>query len=183
MPNLGVKLLIMKAPFMIFTVVFLFFTTLSKGQILLCAGLHVVASIDSPECGSSIATITATGIGGTKPYLYSISVNQFQSSNIFHVTTGDFYQLQIKDSNNCGYDTVLSVKANSVPYNNWVGSSDNVWENPINWSCGFIPDSLSNVVINSGTVILNSNVTVNSLKVNPSAVLTVNSGFNLIVLH
>jgi hypothetical protein len=67
--------------------------------------------------------------------------------------------------------------------NKWTGSMNSSWEQPGNWSCGIIPDSNTDVVISSGSVTLNSNVTIRSLKINPDVNFTVNPGFNLIILH
>jgi hypothetical protein len=52
-----------------------------------------------------------------------------------------------------------------------------------NWNCGVIPDNNTDVVINDGTIVINSNVTIRSLKVNPGVTITVNPGFNLKILH
>jgi large repetitive protein len=67
--------------------------------------------------------------------------------------------------------------------NTWVGTTSQAWENPANWSCGAMPDANTDVVINSGTIVINSNVVVRSLKLNPSANLTVATGFTLTVLQ
>jgi len=67
--------------------------------------------------------------------------------------------------------------------NSWTGTLNTSWENPANWSCGSIPDSNTDVVINSGTVVVNSNVSIRSLKVNPGVNLTVNVGFTLSITH
>jgi hypothetical protein len=47
--------------------------------------------------------------------------------------------------------------------NKWLGTGTLNWENATNWSCGKLPDVHTDVVINSGTVVLNSNVTIRSL--------------------
>ena len=65
----------------------------------------------------------------------------------------------------------------------WTGNVSTAWEDPNNWSCGIIPGSSSNVVINSGTIIIHSNVTINSLAINFGVNLTVGSGYSLTVLH
>jgi hypothetical protein len=65
----------------------------------------------------------------------------------------------------------------------WVGSVSSAWENPLNWSCNNLPNSLSDVIIYQGNVIVNSNVTVNSLSINPSVNITVNAPYNLTILH
>ncbi len=67
--------------------------------------------------------------------------------------------------------------------NSWTGTVNNSWENPANWSCGSIPDINTDVVINSGTVVVNSNVSIRSLKVNAGVNFTVNAGFVLSITH
>jgi hypothetical protein len=65
----------------------------------------------------------------------------------------------------------------------WIGSIDTSWENPGNWTCNNIPDSNTDVIIDSGTLVINSNVTIRSLTINPGGHVTVNPGFKLVVLH
>jgi len=67
--------------------------------------------------------------------------------------------------------------------NYWTGALNSTWENPGNWSCGTLPDANTDVVINSGTVIVNSNPTIRSLSLAPSVNFDVNSGFKLTVNH
>ena len=64
----------------------------------------------------------------------------------------------------------------------WTGlGGDSAWENPANWTC--VPDKNTDVIINTGTVILSSNASVRSLTVSPNASFTIVSPFNLIVTH
>jgi hypothetical protein len=63
----------------------------------------------------------------------------------------------------------------------WTGAVSNAWENPLNWSCGKVPDDFTDVVINSGTIVINSNVTINSLQLNPGVSLTVGTGYTLTI--
>ncbi len=65
--------------------------------------------------------------------------------------------------------------------NTWAGGVSTAWENPANWSCGVLPDANTNVVITAGTLIISSNVTIKSLRMNPWVSLTVNPAFNLTV--
>ncbi|HMJ48777.1 MAG TPA: FG-GAP-like repeat-containing protein, partial [Ferruginibacter sp.] len=67
--------------------------------------------------------------------------------------------------------------------NNWTGAVNSSWENSSNWSCGTLPDSNTDVVINSGSVNINSNVTIRSLVVNTGVILTVGAGNTLAILH
>lgn len=66
---------------------------------------------------------------------------------------------------------------------NWTGNTDATWENAANWSCGSLPDSFTDVTIRSGTVFLNTDVTVRSLTVAAGASLIIAPGKNLTVLH
>ena len=64
----------------------------------------------------------------------------------------------------------------------WTGAVNTSWSNPGNWSCGILPQSTSDVQINSGLVnypVVSSNVTIKSLLVKPGASVTVASGFTL----
>ena len=65
----------------------------------------------------------------------------------------------------------------------WTGRVSTGWENPDNWSCNNLPGSTSNVVIYSGIVIINSNVTINKLTIMPGASVTVSPGYNLTILN
>lgn len=65
----------------------------------------------------------------------------------------------------------------------WTGATSSAWENPTNWSCGVVPDSTTDVVIGSGTVLLSNNATVKSLTLNPTVNFTIASGYNLTILH
>ena len=67
--------------------------------------------------------------------------------------------------------------------NYWNGTVSNAWENPANWSCNSIPDINTDVFINTGTVVINSNGVCRSIKVSPGASVTVNTSFNLKVAH
>lgn len=79
-----------------------------------------------------------------------------------------------------GCDSIATLQLNVV--DQWLGTISNSWEEPLNWSCG-VPGPASDVLINFGTVILHADATINSLTLNPNAILTVNPGVHLTVLH
>jgi beta-glucanase (GH16 family) len=69
----------------------------------------------------------------------------------------------------------------SCTYNTWTGAVSNAWENTLNWSCGRLPDSTTNVIINAvGTnmITVSSNVKISSLQINPAVHITINPGYN-----
>ena len=61
----------------------------------------------------------------------------------------------------------------------WTGASDTNWENPLNWNCNGVPAQNADVFINSGTVIINSNVDVGSLTTRQGAAVELQNGMNL----
>jgi chitinase len=67
--------------------------------------------------------------------------------------------------------------------NVWTGAISNAWENPANWSKNVVPDSNTNVIINSGNVMLNSNGFCKTITISSTAHLTVNINFILTITH
>jgi endoglucanase len=65
----------------------------------------------------------------------------------------------------------------------WTGAVNNAWETAGNWTCGTVPDANTDVIIPSGTAIINSIVNIRSLELDPAALLTVSQGKKLNVLH
>ena len=59
--------------------------------------------------------------------------------------------------------------------NEWVGSVSSEWENAANWGCGVLPDANTDVIINTGSVILNSKTAVRSLTAQAGTKLTLGS--------
>jgi hypothetical protein len=58
----------------------------------------------------------------------------------------------------------------------WTGAFDTNWENPENWNCIGIPTENSDVIINSGTVNVNSNPTIGSITLGSGVVFNLNEG-------
>jgi hypothetical protein len=76
------------------------------------------------------------------------------------------------------YTGVVTIRITNI----WTGAVNDDFNNPGNWSCGLaVPDSNTNVVVNTGTVNVTANTEVNSIKVNAGATLTVNPGTELII--
>jgi PKD domain len=67
--------------------------------------------------------------------------------------------------------------------NNWTGTAGSAWENPANWSCGGLPDGNTNVIINSGPVVISSNAVCRTLYVAPGASFTIAPGATLTITH
>ncbi len=77
------------------------------------------------------------------------------------------------------YGNSFSIKLTSL----WNGNVNSLWSNPANWGCGSLPDANTGVVITSGTVVVNVNTTIRSLKLSPGVNFSVAPGVTLTVLR
>jgi trimeric autotransporter adhesin len=87
------------------------------------------------------------------------------------------YEFRCLTDGNIGY--VYTLKFSSI----WIGGSGQAWENASNWSCGSVPDSNTDVIVNKATVLLNSNRTIRSLLLGQGANIVVAAGNNLSIIH
>ena len=67
--------------------------------------------------------------------------------------------------------------------NQWTGAINSAWENAANWSCGSVPDGNTDVVIKSGTVIINSYALYRSLRADAGVRVVVNPTYRLTVMR
>ncbi|MFT3909178.1 MAG: FG-GAP-like repeat-containing protein [Ferruginibacter sp.] len=67
--------------------------------------------------------------------------------------------------------------------NTWTGAVNSSWENPGNWSCLTVPDANTNVVINSGTVVLSVSTTIRTLSIAAGVNFTIAAGANLTITN
>ncbi|MEJ7588085.1 MAG: proprotein convertase P-domain-containing protein, partial [Ferruginibacter sp.] len=86
---------------------------------------------------------------------------------------------QYRSMVNGSYSTVFTLGFKSY----WNGSVSTAWENAANWSCNRVPDANTDVIIDNGTVVVNSNAFCRSARVNPGASVTIHSSFKMTVVH
>jgi hypothetical protein len=68
--------------------------------------------------------------------------------------------------------------------NTWTGAVNSDWGTAGNWSCGTVPDAYTDVIINSGSiVVLNNSTTIRSLTLRGTASVTTATGVVLTILH
>jgi hypothetical protein len=134
-------------------------------------------------CDTPQGAIIAHATGGMPPYEYTIDGYPvgLQDNSLFDAIYPGDYIVSIMDLQGCVVHVPVNVPSNR--HDAWVGSMNSEWELQLNWSPKLIPSPCSDVVIDSGQIIINSNVTVNSLTLNNGAKVIVDSGFNLTVLH
>jgi ELWxxDGT repeat protein len=176
-----------------------FFTT--NGKLMFAANSGDNAATDLYVLGGT-AVSTEPCPGGTITLTSSITGAAYQwqvntGSGFTNITNNATYSnattvtLQISNaaSSMYGYQYRCNVSGNfsSVTtlkfVNYWDGSASNLWNNAANWSCNLVPDANTDVVINTGTAVLNVNGTCRSISVSAGASFTANTGFTLQVMH
>jgi hypothetical protein len=97
-------------------------------------------------------------------------------------------QLQLREPPTFMYGYQYRCVVNANTYSNthtlqfisyWNGSVSMEWEVAANWSCGWVPDENTDVVITSGHVYVNSSVSCRSINIKPQAVLELNTGYTI----
>jgi len=82
---------------------------------------------------------------------YSGSTSAILSVNNAPTTWyGYKYRCLINGSSGISFSNVATLKFAST----WIGNKSKAWENPLNWSCGVVPDANIDVVINGNTKFL-----------------------------
>ncbi len=148
-------------------------TTVCKGQPVTLGGY--------PEYfGMPVGNVTYVWMSTGAGYFGSPVTNPHITIN--PLVTADYILVIQDQSGNPKINDTVRITVNTAT-NNWTGAVSTQWENPGNWSCGGVPNSYAEVTINSGTVIINSNVTIYSLLLGAGANLVVTPGNTLTILH
>ena len=154
-------------------------------------GSLVISTPSLLFCAGQSVTFTAATNYPDVPFLWYISGHPVTGVSGSTLTTSTLidqnyiscYQV-VDGCNVAGNDLTMTLTATCPCLNNtWLGTVSNAWENPGNWSCGTVPGPSSVVIINSGTVVVSSNATIYSLSLSPGVTFTVNTGFNMTIMH
>ncbi len=124
---------------------------------------HLVLSVVDVSTSTTATTVCSTQL----PYVW----------NGHTYTAPGNYAVPFITATGCDSVANLTLRLQ----NNWTGNMNSSWEEPGNWSCNTVPDAYTNVVIESGTPALHSNTIINSVKLAPTANLTVDAGFMLTI--
>ena len=152
-------------------------------------------SIDIFSGGTYTDTLTnMTGCDSIVTLNLSIIPQQNSSTNIAicasqvpytwngqNYSSSGIYTKTLVGSSGC--DSIATLILTISNTNEWTGAVSTSWEEPSNWSCGVVPGPTTDVVINSGTVVIHLSTSISTLSVAASVNLTVNPGVNLTVLH
>ncbi|MES2430677.1 MAG: PQQ-dependent sugar dehydrogenase [Bacteroidota bacterium] len=152
------------------------------GEIFSCP--NQLVSIVAPTSGGNTYQWQVDNGGGyidlVNNDLYSGVINNtLVIANAPTTMYGYKYRCRITKNTIVTYTKASALRFSSI----WTGAIDHAWENPGNWDCGIVPDNKTDVVVNAGTITVNSIVTINSLRINPKVSLTINSGKEFNVLH
>lgn len=83
----------------------------------------------------------------------------------------------------CIIDTLTSNPITLRFSDTWTGTADTLWENPANWSCNQLPDANTDVIINIGTVTVQSNPIIRSLTLGTGVNFTVTTNYIFTISH
>jgi len=112
------------------------------------------------------------------------SIYSGTSADTLHFTNpptswyGNKYRCMIINASDTNYSNQFVLKFAT----NWTGTVNTAWENPANWACGTLPDTDTDVIINSGTPyypIVNNNTSCRSINLSPPASINVMQGIKL----
>lgn len=105
-----------------------------------------------------------------------VLTSALQLANVPSSFSGLIYRCKV----NGAYSMIYKLRF----VNHWTGAISSFWDNPGNWSCNTIPDGNTDVYIETGNVIVNTNAAVCSmLTILPGAGIHVNTGALLIMTH
>ncbi len=90
-----------------------------------------------------------------------------------------WYGYKLRCQADAAYSDIFEIKFR----NTWTGAVNNNWENSGNWQCQAVPDSNTDVVINSGTVLVNASTIIHSLTLQQGVLLNIVTGVTLTILH
>ncbi|MFK7774051.1 MAG: hypothetical protein AB8F94_18005, partial [Saprospiraceae bacterium] len=74
---------------------------------------------------------------------------------------------------------LISYFSSAAEICTWVGSSNSDWNDSANWSCGMVPTTADDVIIQNATVTLNISTTINSLSLMPTSTISGNGTINI----
>ncbi len=142
--------------------------------------------------GQSSVSLVADVSGASYQWQESVGAAVFRIvTDVIKVYTVNTSTLQLLNAPSTWYGRKYRCVANAINStvftiyfpNTWISTGTTNWEDATNWSCGKVPDAGTDAIITSGTVILNSNVTVRSLYLANSVTFTVGAGYTLTIRH
>jgi len=136
--------------------------------------------------GAETGTIYIFPSGGSGGYQFQLNDGPYIDSGYFSRLAAGNYLVSVKDTNNCKVARQIFIEQPaddlSCTENTWAGEISSSWEDPLNWTCGTVPTSNSNVSIPANTVfqpLISSHVVIKSLWMKSSSLLQIKDGYTL----
>ena len=154
----------------------------------------VVDQEPSAGCPGSTLTIPARLPGSTFQWQLNTGAGYVNISNnsTYQGAQTAFLKVNNLQSSYSGYKVRCLISADGKSFFSqeyviktqvyWDGNVSKLWENPLNWNCGILPDAKTEVIIRGGLgnyPEVNSMVSVKSLIVKPGASVLIKAGFKL----
>ncbi len=143
-------------------------------------------------CNTAGTTLTSNVTGASYQWMVNTGSNYAAISNdaTYSGTNTSMLQISNTPASFSGYRylcVVDNVKFSNTFYlrvaNIWTGAVNNLWDTPGNWSCNTVPTATTDVIVNSGSISVNTaTATCNSIQVSPGATVTVAAGAKLTVV-
>lgn len=155
---------------------------------------QAVISGNKTICAGSSAQLSVDIIGGAAPYTLTynngtanVVLSGYQSGDLIEVSpaaTANYSIVSVASVGGCtGSGNQGTALVTIATAGTWLGVADNDWNNPANW-CGGVPNTMTDVIIPSGTPntpnVMNEMALANNLTVASGAELIV-SGQKLLV--
>jgi hypothetical protein len=171
----------------------------NKAAIYFDYNLPVITNLDKTILGSNVGVCPngnvsfASGLTGST-YQWQVNAGagytNLANAGIYSDVTSSTLRLSNVPTSLRGYRYRCVVNGNSFSPENilrfavlWTGAASTAWENTANWDCGVLPDAKTDVIIPQSLnyPFVNSNRSCYSLQLSPSSVVTVKTGFTLII--
>lgn len=149
------------------------------GLTRVCAGSSF--TLEAPLTGASYQWQANNGSGWSNLADNSIYAGTATATLQFNSTPSSLYGFQYR----CLVDAQPSAIVATLRFESvWTGAIDDNWSNAANWSCGIVPDANTDVVVRfAGSIFLQTNAAVRSLRLQQGANLETAPGVSLQVLR
>ncbi len=140
-------------------------------------------SLNAINVGYRVYSGDCTGNPVTKSVKCVASVRN-ANDTIANLQIGETYTVMVMENTFNGGPAEFSVRLAPPNTNVWVGTIDDNWNKPDNWSAGMVPDENTEVIIPSGRrvdnlpryPIIKENIRVRSIKIDPNTKIDVAPG-------
>jgi len=156
--------------------------------------LNKIGSSDEVNvCDGQDAPVLVAGKNGSSYQWQSSSASSYENLQDGEGIQGaQTSSLQLSNITLAQHNLKLRCLVDGVPaqgyvikvVNRWVGliGGNADWHNPVNWSCGTIPDEETHVLIDGAQVLINTDATCKSLELRNNAKVNVNANTKLIIM-